>query len=491
MEKYDAAIIGAGLGGLECAYILAKRGRKVVVLEKNSQYLGGCLQTFKRGGNTFDTGFHYVGGLDDGQPLNKLFKRLNLMELPWVKMDEECFDEVVYQGKSYKIPQGFDRFRAQMKEYFPESADEIDTYTAMLKDVADNLLDTFVDNKGAIHEHPLFVRKALDYLNQTISNPVLRNVLSGTSPKLMLHANLPLYVFAQINASFINSAYRMDAPGMAIADHLAGDIISCNGVIMKGAEVTRLEESDHGTKILSIDGKDSVEADVVISNIHPARLSEILPGTIAKKYSRRVKGDQSFGMFTVNIALKPGAVRYLNRNIYIHNTDDIWTEASDIDSSKPGCVLISFRYSKTGYAEYADILTPMSWNEVERFDDGSAPMRRSREYEDFKKAREIQLIDIASRYVPGLKDAISYTASSTPLTYKYYTGTECGAAYGINIDSDKLLNTMPAPKVADGIYHCGQNTGLHGILGVTMTACIACQPILQEENLLDIFENKN
>ena len=239
MEKYDAAIIGAGLGGLECAYILAKRGRKVVVLEKNSQYLGGCLQTFKRGGNTFDTGFHYVGGLDDGQPLNKLFKRLNLMELPWVKMDEECFDEVVYQGKSYKIPQGFDRFRAQMKEYFPESADEIDTYTAMLKDVADNLLDTFVDNKGAIHEHPLFVRKALDYLNQTISNPVLRNVLSGTSPKLMLHANLPLYVFAQINASFINSAYRMDAPGMAIADHLAGDIISCNGVIMKGAEVTR------------------------------------------------------------------------------------------------------------------------------------------------------------------------------------------------------------------------------------------------------------
>ncbi|MBQ5575333.1 MAG: FAD-dependent oxidoreductase, partial [Bacteroidales bacterium] len=39
MNHYDAAIIGAGLGGLQCAYILAKRGMKVVVVEKG-QLLG-------------------------------------------------------------------------------------------------------------------------------------------------------------------------------------------------------------------------------------------------------------------------------------------------------------------------------------------------------------------------------------------------------------------------------------------------------------------
>ena len=55
---YDVAVIGAGLGGLECAYLLAKKGMKVIVLEQNP-VIGGCLQTFKRSGVTFDTGFHY------------------------------------------------------------------------------------------------------------------------------------------------------------------------------------------------------------------------------------------------------------------------------------------------------------------------------------------------------------------------------------------------------------------------------------------------
>ena len=61
-SKYDIIIIGTGLGGLVCGYMLAKGGRKVLLLEKNAQ-IGGCLQTFSRFGLKFDTGMHYVGGL--------------------------------------------------------------------------------------------------------------------------------------------------------------------------------------------------------------------------------------------------------------------------------------------------------------------------------------------------------------------------------------------------------------------------------------------
>ncbi|MGN1248329.1 MAG: FAD-dependent oxidoreductase, partial [Paludibacteraceae bacterium] len=41
-------IIGAGLGGLECGYILAKKGFRVTVLEHDAR-VGGCLQSFRRG----------------------------------------------------------------------------------------------------------------------------------------------------------------------------------------------------------------------------------------------------------------------------------------------------------------------------------------------------------------------------------------------------------------------------------------------------------
>ena len=60
--KYDVIIIGSGLGGLECGYILARQGKRVLILEQGNQP-GGCLQSYKRKGMSFDTGFHYVGGL--------------------------------------------------------------------------------------------------------------------------------------------------------------------------------------------------------------------------------------------------------------------------------------------------------------------------------------------------------------------------------------------------------------------------------------------
>ena len=79
MAKYDAVIIGSGMGGLTTAYILAKEGMKVCVLEKNRQ-VGGSLQIFSRDKTIFDTGVHYIGGLDEGQNLNRYFKYFGLMD---------------------------------------------------------------------------------------------------------------------------------------------------------------------------------------------------------------------------------------------------------------------------------------------------------------------------------------------------------------------------------------------------------------------------
>ena len=55
MQRYDAIIVGSGLGGLASGTILAKEGYKVCVLEKNKQ-IGGMLQIFVREKVIFDTG---------------------------------------------------------------------------------------------------------------------------------------------------------------------------------------------------------------------------------------------------------------------------------------------------------------------------------------------------------------------------------------------------------------------------------------------------
>lgn len=57
----DTVIIGSGMGGLSCAAILARRGRKVLVLEQHEDVAGGGTHQFDLGaGYRFDSGLHYT-----------------------------------------------------------------------------------------------------------------------------------------------------------------------------------------------------------------------------------------------------------------------------------------------------------------------------------------------------------------------------------------------------------------------------------------------
>jgi monoamine oxidase len=103
---YDVVITGSGLGGLVASIILAREGYSVCVLEKNNQY-GGNLQTFVRDKTIFDTGIHYIGGLDKGQNLYKYFQYIGIMDaLKLHKMDEDGFDIISFEDtrKSFRMP---------------------------------------------------------------------------------------------------------------------------------------------------------------------------------------------------------------------------------------------------------------------------------------------------------------------------------------------------------------------------------------------------
>ena len=96
----EAVIIGSGLGGLLSGVILSRAGYHVTILEKAAQP-GGCLQTFTREGLRFDTGFHSVAGLEEGGPLERIFRPLGLLDLPWEHVTES--DEIVRDGVSHRL----------------------------------------------------------------------------------------------------------------------------------------------------------------------------------------------------------------------------------------------------------------------------------------------------------------------------------------------------------------------------------------------------
>ncbi len=76
-ENWDVAVIGSGIGSLTAASLLASKGRKVLVLERN--YLpGGCVSSYYRKGFTFETGATTLVGLDDNMPLRFLLDTIGV-----------------------------------------------------------------------------------------------------------------------------------------------------------------------------------------------------------------------------------------------------------------------------------------------------------------------------------------------------------------------------------------------------------------------------
>ena len=405
----NIVIIGAGLAGLECGYMLSKAGIHVTILEQ-SNVIGGCLQTFNRKGKKFDTGFHYIGGLDKGEHLWKIFKYMNLLDLPWHRLDDDCFDEVIIGEKHYAFASGHKHFADQMCQYFPKSRSEIERYTNFLQHVGDNIF------QGSAMREQLMERSAYDFLNNTISDPELRKVLSGASTKMELNAEtLPLYTFAQINDSYLRGAYRLSGGGSQIADALAAQIRQMGGEIITSAKVCSMEDVDGKIAKVTYSTKDGgieiiEKPSYVVSCIHPASTAMLVQNSPKMRpiYKRRLQRlDNTIGMFTANIALKPNTLPYQNKNLFIHaEGHSPWDMASD----KVQSLMVHCDVPQEGkFANQVDLLCPMPWSILSKWvvDD---KVETDEEYRSLKQQWLEDCVELAGREMPELKEAID-TAS--------------------------------------------------------------------------------
>jgi all-trans-retinol 13,14-reductase len=73
--KHDITVVGAGASGITSALVMARNGYDVALIEK-SKRTAPLLRGFTRRGVFFDTGFHYSGGLGEGEFLDRLYRYL-------------------------------------------------------------------------------------------------------------------------------------------------------------------------------------------------------------------------------------------------------------------------------------------------------------------------------------------------------------------------------------------------------------------------------
>uniref|UniRef100_A0A8C9LCU3 All-trans-retinol 13,14-reductase n=1 Tax=Pavo cristatus TaxID=9049 RepID=A0A8C9LCU3_PAVCR len=130
-QDLDAVVVGSGIGGLAAACILAKVGKRVLVLEQHDQ-AGGCCHTFQERGSEFDVGIHYVGQMHEGSMLRVVLDQLTDGQLCWQRLPDP-YDEVALGPRCYQLRAGKAAFVAALEEQFPEEKAAIREFMRLSK----------------------------------------------------------------------------------------------------------------------------------------------------------------------------------------------------------------------------------------------------------------------------------------------------------------------------------------------------------------------
>ena len=471
------------------------------MIEKNKQ-LGGNLQTFSRNKQLFDTGVHYIGGLDKGQTLHQVFKYAKLIDGLNVEKMEPAFDKILIEGDSivYAQAQGWEVFKHTLLKDFPGEKFSIDAYEKKIKEVCAKfpLYHLTLDGDEA-EKFSVMNESVKVVIESIIPNKKLQSVLVGNN---LLYASVaektPFHIHALIVNSYIESSWKCVDGGSQIVKLLTAQLRKYNVEIIRNAEVKKMVETNGSISHIVLEDGNTVHAKQFISAISPVQTLKMLnAASIKKHYRNRIQNlENTVSSFSLYIVLKEKTVPYQNCNYYYQKQEKIWSLGDYNFAEWPLGYGLYFTLDKKNpeYASTISVLTLMQFKDVEKWSDTFNTTRlessRGKDYEAFKEERSQKLLQLVYERFPELKGNVKAHYAATPLTNRDYIGMEDGSIYGIQKDYNDPMKTMISPRTKiPNLFLTGQNINLHGILGTSLSAILTCTMLLGENSLVDKIRN--
>ena len=242
----EVVIIGAGMGGLFCGALLAKRDVKVTVLEKNGT-AGGGLQTFVRGGETYETGMHVAGGFAEGGILHSLCRYLGIMDRLCLRPADMMLS-VTYadSGRTYDLPAGREAFTDYLTSKFPHQKENIHRYVDAVFRVSHEEKLFYLESMSGAGDHSdEFFMSADEFIAKYISDPELRAVLASINPLYSgIPGHSPAYIHIMISALFMENPCWFEGGSGQLAEALRSVIEAAGGRVLTRCEVASVRVQD-------------------------------------------------------------------------------------------------------------------------------------------------------------------------------------------------------------------------------------------------------
>ncbi|MDP2157153.1 MAG: NAD(P)/FAD-dependent oxidoreductase, partial [Nitrospirota bacterium] len=462
--KYDAVIIGAGIGGLVCGCYLAKAGMKVLIAEQHHKP-GGYCTSFKRKGFTFDAAAHSFGGYREGGMTRRIIKELDIDSA--VRIDRSDPSDVIqFPNGTVIFWNDVDRTIAGIIEQFPDEAGQVRNFIYTL-----------------LSDSPAFFAGLRGITFKTLLDRFFKDEELKAILAFPLYGNggLPSYLMSAFTGSKLFSEFILDGGyypvgGMQVlADQLALRFKEYGGEIHYALEVKQILIKDDAASGVIVEKNRAIASNRVIGACDARTLyCEMIKErnsyeTIIDKIENMAP---SLSMFVLYLGMNSTyGVANPGTNVWFlphYNMDTLYRAALERNAENMSEFMVRFSpdgRSVLGFmnAAYGD--------------------------EAYWKYHKNEMIDsficrIEQALYPGLSASIVFKDAATPITLHRYTRNHKGAAYGwASTVSQFAQPEIRRPLHPANLYLVGHwSTFAQGIPGVMYTGLDTAKVILKHNS---------
>jgi phytoene dehydrogenase-like protein len=460
-DEYDVIVIGAGLGGLTCANMLARRGNAVLLLEHHT-LLGGLAAYFRRKKHIFDVALHgFPVGMK--KTCRKYWNRDisdRIVPLKGIRFDNPQFQlETDYTKESFIeiLIEKFGVPKDTVTEFF-EHTRRMNFYDGDNRSTRE-LFQEFFPGREDVWR---LLMEPITYANgSTLDDPAIS--------------------YGIVFSNFMDKGVYTFRGGTDLLMKMMEEELLKSGVDIRTKVLVEKITTENGRVTGVTANGENIRTRAVVSNANLKRtvlemLNEDAVPADFREQTEKLRINNSSCQVYIGIS-ENEKIDFIG--------DLLFTSTAEKFSEK---LMLDKNVTSRTFSVYYPSIRP----EHNRYAIVSSSNAR---YEDWNGLTEQQYradkehlaedtLDCLEKYVPGIRNKIDHLEVATPLTFKYYTRHIGGASFGTKFEGLEISNRLP--ERIPGLFFTGS-------VGIIMSGWLgaANYGVIVSNNVERFLKNSN